>query len=213
MSRVLVACEESQTVTIEMRKRGIEAFSCDILPCSGNHPEWHLHCDVGDVLNDGWDMIIGFPPCTYMSRAGARWMFSGGILNEERFTLAQEAKEFFLRIYDADCDFVAVENPTPLKVVGLPEYTQVIQPYQFGHPYSKRTLLWLRGLPDLLPTNIVEDYVPYLPSNVGAGKKSGQRWSRGVAHDAKTASKTFLGVARAMADQWGCLLGECNVTK
>ena len=125
-----------------------------------------------------------------------------GKISQERLQLAMEAKKFFFDFLNADCLRVAVENPVPLKIVGLPIPTQKVQPYQFGHPYSKCTCLWLKGLPKLKATNIVNDYQPFLPSNTGGFSRS-QGGSRGVAHDAKTASVTFEGIARAMADQWG----------
>ena len=124
-----------------------------------------------------------------------------GILSEERFKLSQDAKAFFMEFYNCDCEHIAIENPVPLKVVGLPKPTQVIQPYEFGEPYSKKTLLWLKGLPDLVPTKILSKYVPWMPSNTG-GFSRGHGGSRGVAHDQKTASKTFEGIAKAMAEQW-----------
>lgn len=127
---------------------------------------------------------------------------SAGIIDEERLAKALEAKEFFLKLWNADCHRICIENPTPLKVVGLPPPSQIIEPYFFGDPYSKRTLLWEKNLPPLKPTNILREYVPYMPSNTG-GLARGMGGSRGVAHDAKTASKTFKGVAEAMADQWG----------
>lgn len=217
--KVLVACEESQTVCKAFREKGHEAYSCDIIPCSGGHPEWHIMQDVLPLLNgrcefktnDGkahiiegkWDLIIAHPPCTYMSKAGARWMYpKAGEISQERLTLAIEAKKFFLQMLNADCEMVAVENPVPLKIVGLPVPTQKVQPYQYGHPYSKCTCLWLKGLPKLTPTNIIDAYNPYLPSNTG-GFARGKGGSRGIAHDAKTASKTFPGIANAMATQWG----------
>ena len=232
--KVLVACEESQTVCKAFRKRGHEAYSCDIIDCSGGHPEWHIKCDCLPLLHpkwydlnrdgegnqlegykfktvDGkthqfegkWDLIIAHPPCTYMSKAGARFMYlTAGNVNQERFEKALRAKEFFMQFMNADCDKICIENPTPLKIVGLPKESQVIQPYQFGHPYSKRTLLWLKGLPELKPTNILTEYTPYLPSNTG-GFARGKGGSRGVAHNAKDASKTFGGIAQAMAEQWG----------
>ena len=221
--KVLVACEESQAVTKELRKLGHEAYSCDIIECSGGHPEWHIMQDVLPLLNgrcsfntmdgiensiDGkWDLIIAHPPCTFMSKAGARWMFpKAGQVAQERLAAAIEAKKFFFEILNADCEKICVENPRPLKIVGLPIPTQVIQPYQFGHPYSKATCLWLKGLETLKPTEILTEYKPFLPSNTGAFSRGGGG-SRGVAHDAKTASKTFPGIAKAMAEQWG---GECN---
>ena len=150
-----------------------------------------------------WDLIIAHPPCTYMSKAGARFMYlTAGNVNQERLEKALQAKEFFMQFVNADCDKICIENPTPLKIIGLPKESQVIQPYQFGHPYSKRTLLWLKGLPELKPTNILTEYTPYLPSNTG-GFARGKGGSRGVAHNAKDASKTFGGIAQAMAEQWG----------
>ena len=201
--RVLVACEESQEVCKAFRAKGHEAYSCDIQECSGGHPEWHIQGDVLPLLKEKWDLIIAHPPCTYMSKAGARFMYlTAGNINQERLEKALQAKEFFMQFMNADCDKLCIENPTPLKIVGLPKESQVIQPYQFGHPYSKRTLLWLKGLPELKPTNILTEYTPYLPSNTG-GFARGKGGSRGVAHNAKDASKTFSGIAQAMAEQWG----------
>jgi hypothetical protein len=203
--RVLIACEESQTVCKAFRAKGFDAYSCDIQDCSGGHPEWHLKGDVLQHINKGWDLIIAHPPCTYLSKAGARWLYAGGKVNEARMKQGLEAKAFFQAMLDAECKYIAVENPTPLKVYQLPEASQAIQPWQFGHPYSKRTLLWLKNLPKLIPTNILTDYRPYLPSNTG-GKKRGQSYSIGVSKNAKESSKTFKGVAEAMADQWGAIL-------
>ena len=207
--KVLVACEESQTVCKAFRELGHEAYSCDIQDCSGGHPEWHLKQDVLPLLHEHWDLIIAHPPCTYMSKAGARWMYpTAGNLSEERYKLSQEAKDFFMEFYNCDCEHVAIENPVPLKVVGLPKPTQSIQPYEFGEPYSKKTLLWLKGLPLLKPTQILTEHTPWMPSNTG-GFSRGQGGSRGIAHDPKTASKTFQGIADAMAKQWGNFLLKC----
>ena len=192
--KILVACEESQRVCIELRKLGHEAYSCDILPCSGGHPEWHLQQDVIPLLNEKWDMIIAFPPCTYLSNAGARHLFPGGKLNEERYKKGLLAKELFMAIYNANCPKIAIENPTPSKIYELPEKTQVIQPWQFGHPYSKRTQLWLKGLPKLIPTNIVE-----VESSC---RKAGNWFNKGGKDRQINRSKTFPGIAKAMADQW-----------
>ena len=217
--KVLVACEESQAVCKAFREKGHEAYSCDIIDCSGGHPEWHIKQDVLPLLNgnrefrteDGqahkiegkWDLIIAHPPCTYMSKAGARWMYpKAKQVSQDRLKLAMAAKEFFFKFLNADCEKIAVENPIPLKIVGLPVPTQKIQPYQFGHPYSKCTCLWLKGLNKLKATNTLHDYKPYLPSNTG-GFARGMGGSRGIAHNAKEASKTFEGVAKAMAEQWG----------
>ena len=217
--RVLVACEESQAVCKAFREKGHEAYSCDIMECSGGHPEWHIKQDVLPLLNgrcefettDGkshkiegkWDLIIAHPPCTYMSKAGARWMFpKANQVCQDRLEKALAAKAFFFAMLNADCEKICVENPRPLKIVGLPVPSQVIQPYEYGHPYSKATCLWIKNLPKLKPTNVLSEYKPFLPSNTGAFSRGGGG-SRGVAHNAKDASKTFKGVALAMAEQWG----------
>jgi hypothetical protein len=201
--RVLVACEESQTVTKAFRLIGIEAYSCDLQDESGGYPQWHIKGDaLTEAYSEAYDLIIAHPPCTYLSRAGARWMYpTAGNVCQERLRKAIIAREFFLDMLMAPANHVAVENPTPLKVVELPPHTQAIQPYEYGHPYSKRTLLWLKNLPKLTPTNVVTDFKPYLPSNTG-GKSRGQSWSRGIAKTAKESSKTFEGIAKAMAEQW-----------
>jgi hypothetical protein len=202
--RVLIACEESQAVCKEFRALGHEAYSADILPCSGGYPEWHIQGDVTKILNDGWDLMIAHPPCTYLSRAGARWMYpTAANISQERLELAINAKSFFITLLNANIPKIAVENPTPLKIVSLPEHSQAVQPYEYGHPYSKRTLLWLKNLPPLVPTEFVEDYKPYLPSNTG-GKKRGQKYQfKSITQ--QESSKTFIGIAKAMADQWGNL--------
>jgi hypothetical protein len=193
--KVLVACEESQAVTIELRKLGHEAYSCDIEPCSGGHPEWHLQVDAVELLKIKWDMIIAFPPCTYLSNAGARHLYKGGVLNQERYKKGLEAKEFFMQFYNADCPRIAVENPVSSKIYEMPPHTQEVQPYYFGHPVTKKTRLWIKGLPLLQPTNIVEPKTNCHEAN---------NWfSKGGKERQKNRSKTFEGLAKAMAEQWG----------
>ena len=186
--RILVACEESQAVTKELRARGHEAYSCDLYPCSGGHPEWHLQQDVSELLEQTWDMIIAFPPCTYLTNGGAVRMYpQKGVV----------------------CPRIAIENPMPMKIVGLPEKTQVIQPYQFGDPYSKRTYLWLKGLPNLEPTDILDEYQPFI--NGGGGRLNRKNYKgKKFASGSKGRSKTFPGIARAMAEQWTEMKDEEN---
>lgn len=191
--RVLIACEESQTSCIAFRQLGHLAFSCDLQPCSGGHPEWHIQNDVLGYLSDDWDLIIAHPPCTYMCQGGAKQMYPNAQLDLVRFQKSQEAKDFFMRFYNAPCEHIAIENPRPLKIVGLPWSTQVIQPYEYGEPWSKETHLWLKNLPLLRPTNIVRSHKPYTSSY-------------GVA---KSRSKTFKGIAAAWAAQWSDYL--CNL--
>lgn len=239
--KILVACEESQEVTKEMRRLGHEAYSCDIIDCSGGHPEWHIIGDVLPLLNPheikidrsttrqgiefytnygqtkhticgGWDMIIAFPPCTYMTNASAVRMRVKGQIDPERYAKAMEAKAFFMRFLTADCPRIAVENPTPLKIVGLPPYTQAIQPWQHGHPYTKRTCLWLKGLPPLEPTNIIKEGVtPYVNGGCKDANGNYRLFQGRKERNPKIRSKTFPGIAAAMADQWaGVIKKEAN---
>lgn len=202
--KVLVACEESQRVCTAFRDLGHEAYSCDIVFTSGDHPEWHFPGDVREILDWGWDMIIAFPPSTYMSIGSACRMYpTKGVLDEDRFKKSQEAKKFFMEIMNADCPKISIENPRPLKVVGLPKETQQIQPWQFGDPYKKLTYLWLKNLPPLIPTHNMEDVaVPWV--NGGSKKLDGTpRDKLGVKSPSRDKSITFWGIARAMATQWG----------
>lgn len=157
------------------------------------------------IIPSTWDLIIAHPPCTYMSNAGACRMYpSKGQINQERLTKALEAKEFFMHFYNADCEYIAIENPKPLKIVGLPKESQQIQPYQFGHPYSKLTYFWLKNLPNLIPTNIVNDYRPYV--SCGTSRNKGRKDKAGFSRAggaSKARSKSFEGIANAMAQQWG----------
>lgn len=220
---VLVACEESQRVCEAFRARGHRAFSCDVEECSGGHPEWHIKQDVAPLLNgncsfvtcDGvahrqegkWDIILAFPPCTYLTAAGACRLYpQKGVINPERYELGKAAAEFFMKIYNADCEKILIENPTPLKVFGLPKYNQVVEPFMFGHPYKKRTCLWLKGLAPLQPTQLITEGIT---SWVNAGSKNSKGEARASSataanfRDGKTRSKTFQGVAQAMAAQYG----------
>ena len=199
--KVLIACEESQEVCKAFRKLGHQAFSCDVLDCSGGHPEWHIKGDVLEQLDKGWDLMIAHPPCTYLSRGGTRWLFPKGKLNEERYEKGLQAKRFFMKLFKANIPKVVIENPVPHKVFKMPKETQIIQPYEFGHPHQKTTLLWIKGLPKLKSTKIVkpEYYIC----------KKGWRHSKFTANwDAKKKSKTFPGIAKAMAEQWGGLVEE-----
>ena len=223
--KVLVACEESQTVCKAFRARGHEAYSADIQEPSGGHPEWHILGDVLPLINgyctfttmggrthridDTWDLLIAHPPCTYLTNAGARWLYAGHKLCADRYKKGLEGKAFFMALYNADCPKIAVENPIPSAIFELPPYSQVIQPYEFGDPYSKKTCLWLKGLPKLEPTQIIREHVPYITSGTysrthdekykGASRKGGSSKSR---------SKTFPGIAKAMASQWSGILQE-----
>ena len=204
---VLVACEESQRVCIEFRKRGHNAYSCDILPCSGGHPEWHIQDDVLKHL-EGWDMIIAFPPCTDLAVSGARHFEKKREDGRQKRSI-----DFFLKFVNADCDMIAIENPVgiisgeyvkkwfdiePLKP------TQIIQPYMFGDPHRKTTCLWLKGLKPLKPTNIVSPTLVEYVCKSGKKVVFDEYMVRGFKGDrSKHRSKTFSGIAKAMAEQWG----------
>lgn len=200
--KILIACEESQAIVKEMRRLGHEAYSCDLQECSGGHPEWHLQVNALELLKMQWDMIIAHPPCTYLTNAGAVRMRVRGVIQEERFQKAMEAKAFFMRFLEADCPRIAIENPTPMKMVGLPPYSQAIQPYEYGHPYSKRTCLWLKGLPLLEPTQIIKEHEPWVNGGCKDAHGNYRRFQGRKERDPKNRSKTFPGIARAMAEQW-----------
>ena len=221
---VLVACEESQRVCIAFREKGHNAFSCDIEPCSGGHPEWHIQGDVLPLLNgrcefrtaDGtnhhiggkWDMIIAFPPCTHLCSAGQHW-FTRGLKDP---CLRDEAADFFMAFANADCDKIAIENPIGIMSTRYRKPDCKVHPWQFGHPESKNTCLWLKNLPSLVPTDILEK-----PESGWANQHfTNGRYSSFVNYDergkvlawndprtAKIRSKTYWGIARAMSEQWG----------
>jgi hypothetical protein len=203
--RVLVACEESQAVCIAFRNLGYQAYSCDVIDCSGGFPEWHIKDDVIKHLGDGWDLLIAHPPCTYLSNAGATWLFPKKVLNQSRYEKGMEAKNFFMALYNAPIKRIAVENPIPSKIFNLPKYNQVIQPYQFGHPFSKKTCLWLKNLPTLNPTKVLTNYTQFVSS--GSACRRGIK-SQDMVMGAKNRSKTFSGIAEAMAEQWGKVIEE-----
>lgn len=197
--KILVACEESQAVTKELRELGHEAYSCDILETSGPEPEWHLQQDVIPLLDQDWDMVLAFPPCTHLSSSGARWF------KEKREDgRQQQGIDFFMEFANCKAPRVAIENPVGIMSNQWRKPDQIIQPWQFGDPYEKKTCLWLKGLPLLQPTNIVEPE----PRTVFSSGKSMPTWyskAAGKADRAKIRSKTFPGIAKAMAEQWGKL--------
>ena len=203
--RILLACEESQEVTKRLRAKGHEAFSCDILPCSGGKPEWHLQQDVTELLKQKWDMIIAFPPCTFLTVTGNRWF------NIERYgdkaikrnADRKEAIDFFMMFANADCAKIVIENPVGVMSSHYQKPNQIINPYQFGDPFEKKTCLWIKGLPNLIPTNIVE---PPKRTEFASGKSMptwyADAWKLPKEERAKLRSKTFPGIAEAMAEQW-----------
>lgn len=215
--KILVACEESQAVTIELRRLGHEAYSCDIQPCSGGHPEWHLQVNALELLKMRWDMIIAHPPCTYLTVSGNAYFNERkyGERARERAMKREEAAEFFMRFINADCPRIAVENPVGCMSTKYRKPDCIIQPYYFGHPYTKTTCLWLKGLPPLFATNLLqkpkdgwENQQITKDGRYGGfggkwGCKKDGKWLRyGDPEVKKERSKTFPGIARAMAEQW-----------
>ena len=201
--RVLIACEESQAVTKELRRLGHEAYSCDVQECSGGHPEWHLQQDVIPLLAEPWDMIIAFPPCTDLAVSGARHFAKKRADGRQ-----QRSIEFFMRFANVDCPKVAIENPIGIMSSHYRKPDQIIQPYQFGDHARKSTCLWLKGLPKLIPTNIVDPgEIVRGGFSVGASlnyarDENGKIIPWNDPRTAKIRSKTFPGIARAMAEQW-----------
>lgn len=200
--KILVACEESQAVTIEFRKLGYEAYSCDILPCSGNHPEWHLQQDVIPLLKEKWDMIIAFPPCTHLAVSGAAWFEQ-----KRKDGRQQQGIDFFMQFANADCQRIAIENPVGIMSSKYRKPDQIIQPYMFGDPYSKKTCLWLKGLPKLKPTKLVDKgEIITFASGRSMQKWYSDAWRLSPEQRSIARSKTFLGIAKAMAQQWSTIL-------
>tara|TARA_R100000951_G_scaffold494_1_gene2171 strand:- start:1228 stop:1848 length:621 start_codon:yes stop_codon:yes gene_type:complete len=203
--KVLVACEESQAVTKELRKLGHEAYSCDLLPCSGGHPEWHFQKDVTKLLKQKWDMIIAFPPCTYLTVTGNRWfnIERYGEKAIKRHADRKDAINFFMMFANADCEKIAIENPIGIMSTKWKKPSQIINPYQFGDAFEKKTCLWLKGLPNLKATKIVE---PPKRTEFKSGKTMpawyADAWKLPKEERAKLRSKTFPGIAKAMSEQW-----------
>ena len=197
--KILLACEESQTVTKEFRRLGHEAYSCDILEQSGGYPEWHLQQNVTEVLQEKWDMIIAFPPCTDLAVSGAAWFEMKRADGRQ-----QAAVEFFMLFAENPCEKIAIENPVGIMSTKYKKPSQIIQPWQFGDSYSKKTCLWLKGLPNLQPTEIVEpgEMITY-ESGKTMPKWYADAWKLSASERSKIRSKTFPGIAKAMADQWG----------
>lgn len=219
---VLIACEESQEVCKAFRKRGHRAFSCDIQDCSGGHPEWHIKGDVlplldGDISfttvdththtqNGQWDLLIAHPPCTHLAVSGARWFAEG----KKDWKLQEESVEFFMNFINANCERIAVENPVCVMSTKYRKPDQIIQPWMFGHPVAKSTCLWLKNLPKLKPTKIVEYERKYSDGNTGgfsgpawyATDENGRILAWNDPMTAKIRSKTYTGIAEAMAEQW-----------
>lgn len=228
---ILIACEESQTVCKAFREKGHNVYSCDVIDCSGGYPEWHIKDDVTYLLNgkctfvtsDGtphiftakWDMIIAFPPCTRLCSTGQRWLHHGTEeYRENKCNEQKQAIKFFQTIANADCDKIAIENPVGVMSTHYKKPSQIIQPYQFSEPHKKTTCLWLKNLPNLIPTNIVEvtDFKEYKRKNGKIAKfsdwinpkdENGKSIPYNSVECKKIRSKTFQGIADAMAKQWG----------
>ena len=191
---ILIACEESGTVTGEFVRLGFtNVYSCDILPTSGSYPDRHLQCDALELLKMRWDMIIAHPPCTDLAVSGAAWF-----KQKQEDGRQQAAIDFFMRFINADCEHIAVENPVCIMSTHYRKPDQIIQPWMFGHPEKKATCLWLKGLPPLVPTNDVSDYMKTLPKN----QQERLHYLPPSPDRAKLRSKTFPGIAKAMASQW-----------
>jgi hypothetical protein len=202
--RILVGCEESQAVTIELRNLGYEAFSCDILPCSGGRPEWHIKEDVLKVIDRGWDMLIAFPPCTHLALSGCQhWP------QKQKDGRQQKAIDFFMSLVKAPIEKICIENPMSIMSTAYRKPDQIIQPWQYGHEAQKTTCLWLKNLNKLEPTNIVSkgEFIEFV-SKKGIKKKQ-PKWYFDALKNSKTKedrttlrSKTFKGIAEAMANQF-----------
>jgi hypothetical protein len=215
MKEILIACEESQAITKAFRKLGYNAYSCDLLPCSGGHPDWHIQGDAFQEAYSGkYDMMIAHPPCTYLAVSGARWLYNkDGSRNEERWQNQAEALDFVRDLMTAPIKHIAIENPISVISSQIRKPDQIVHPYMFGDKASKSTCLWLKNLPKLTPTDIVEkgEFIEWIGKN---GKKKRQaKWYLDALAKAKSPeerrtlrSKTFQGMADAIAEQWSCVL-------
>lgn len=222
MKRVLIACEESQSVAKEFRKLGFEAYSCDLLPCSGGHPEWHFQEDVFEVIKrePKFDLMVAHPPCTFLAVSGARWLYNpDGTPNEERIKNQEEGLNFVRQLMNVDIEHIAIENPISVISSHIRKPDQIIQPWQFGDKAQKSTCLWLKNLPLLKHTDIVEkgEFIEFVSAK--GVKKKQPKWYFDALKDAKTPaerrtlrSKTFQGIAEAIAMQWGNYITSCEVS-
>jgi len=190
--KILVACEYSGTVRDAFIAKGHDAISCDLEPTDSPGP--HYQGDIMDILYDNWDMIIAFPPCTYTSNVGAKHLFPNGVLNEDRYKKGIEGKEFFMKFYNHPCEQICIENPRPSKIFRFPQSSDSFQPKDFGHPYTKKTLLWLKNLPPLMPTGICEEW---------ESTCTAAWFNNGGKDRQKRRARFWNGVAQAMAEQWG----------
>jgi hypothetical protein len=221
MARILIACEESQATTKAFRELGHEAFSCDLLPCSGGHPEWHYQCDIFEVINKGWDLMVAHPPCTFLTGSGVQWLSHPEdkcLAFEERRPHPKypnrrndmlDSVQFVKALYNAQIEHIAIENPVGLLSSRWRKPDQIVQPYMFGDEATKTTCLWLKNLPLLLPTKIVGKG----ERTVFASGKSHPKWYADALAQSKTKqerqtlrSKTFQGMAEAFAVQWGAVI-------
>lgn len=206
--RVLIACEESQRVCIAFRNKGHEAYSCDIIPCSGGHPEWHIQRDVLPLLEQRWDLIIAHPPCTYLTVTGNRWfnIERYGDKAIQRTQDREDAIRFFMIFTNRKCERVAIENPVGVMSTVYRKPDQIIQPYMFGDAFEKKTCLWLKGLPKLTATNTVKpDDRVFFDSGKSMPKWYADAWKLSKEERSRIRSQTFQGIADAMAEQWGSL--------
>lgn len=223
--KILIACEESQAITKEFRSLGYDAFSCDLLPCSGGHPEWHIQGDVFEIIDQGWDLMIAHPPCTFLSASGAAWYYHPEDKHlpidqrrphpnyPNRHKDRQDAIDFVRKLADADIPRIAIENPIGSLSSAWRKPDQIIQPWMFGDKASKATCLWLKGLPLITPTDVVDRGEFFEWTDKNGRVKRQPMWYYKALSEAKTPaqrrtlrSKTFTGMAKAIANQWSKVL-------